>query len=250
MASGNPPAAQGIVCSSAHFGSFSGLRRATRRRPAFRALPPGTAPAGGAWVIHDRGVREAARGGVLRWQLAPRLTAAALTESSVAIRNSAGVEVAAIFMRGASAIRIVARDVSLRSVTALPRNAWKWRWTHRSRRSPSSFRQGARSRREVRGRWAAPRRGVPGATLRVGIAWPAAVGAGGAVPAGTHTHADLIWWVDVPAPLVRISPAPHRRPAGGRPRGPVDAQVVTTRAAVRQNERFGQYRWALAEAWR
>jgi hypothetical protein len=51
---------------------------------------------------------------VLRWQLAPDLRAAAITAHSLAIRDGAGVAVAAIFMRGSSATRIVVRDVSLR----------------------------------------------------------------------------------------------------------------------------------------
>jgi hypothetical protein len=113
--SGIPARAQGVVCSSSHFGSFSGIAAGhlAGGRPSAhcrRVLHQ----RGGAWVIHDRGVREAARGGVLRWQLSPHLTAAAVTASSLAIRNAAGVGVAAIFMRGASAIRIVARDVSRR----------------------------------------------------------------------------------------------------------------------------------------
>jgi hypothetical protein len=69
---------------------------------------------GGAWLIHDRGVRAGTRGGVLRWQLAPQLTAVPLTAESVAVRNAAGAGVATIIMRGASAVRIVTREVSLR----------------------------------------------------------------------------------------------------------------------------------------
>ena len=112
---GIPARAQGVVCSSSHFSSFAGIAAGhlAGGRPSAhcrRVLHQ----RGGAWVIHDRGVREAARAGVLRWQLAPHLTAAALTASSVAIRDGAGAGVAAVFMRGASAIRIVARDVSLR----------------------------------------------------------------------------------------------------------------------------------------
>ena len=113
--SGIPARARGVVCSSLHFSSFSGIAagHVAGGRPSAhcrRVLHQ----RGGAWVIHDRGVREAARGGVLRWQLAPHLSASAVTESSLVIRNAAGVGVAAIFMRGASAIRIVARDVSRR----------------------------------------------------------------------------------------------------------------------------------------
>ena len=110
-----PRAAQGVVCSSAHFSSFSGVAmgHVAGGRPSAhcrRVLHQ----RGGAWVVHDRGVRSAARGGVLRWQLAPHLTAAVLTEHSVAIRNGAGSDVATIFLRGAAPVRIVTRDVSPR----------------------------------------------------------------------------------------------------------------------------------------
>jgi hypothetical protein len=112
---GTPPRAQGIVCSSAHFSSFLGLatghmaggRPSAHRRAVLHRR-------GGPWVVHDRGVRTAARGGVLRWQLAPRLTAAVLTEHSVVIRDGAGSDVATIFLRGAAPVRIVTRDVSPR----------------------------------------------------------------------------------------------------------------------------------------
>jgi Heparinase II/III-like protein/Heparinase II/III N-terminus len=112
---GIPPPAQGIVCSSAHFSSFSGVAmgHVASGRPSAhcrRALHQ----RGGAWVVHDRGARTATRGGVLRWQLAPHLTAAVLTEHSVVIRDGAGTEVATIFLRGAAPVRIVARDVSPR----------------------------------------------------------------------------------------------------------------------------------------
>jgi hypothetical protein len=112
---GTPPRAQGVVCSSAHFSSFFGLamghvasgRPSTHCRGVLHQR-------GGAWVVHDRGVRTATRGGVLRWQLAPHLTAAVLAEHSVVIRDGAGSGVATIFLRGASQVRIVARDVSPR----------------------------------------------------------------------------------------------------------------------------------------
>jgi hypothetical protein len=112
---GTPPRAQGVVCSSAHFSSFLGLatghvaggRPSTHCRAVLHRR-------GGPWVVHDRGVRTAARGGVLRWQLAPRLTAAVLTDLSVVIRDGAGSDVATIFLRGAAPVRIVTRDVSRR----------------------------------------------------------------------------------------------------------------------------------------
>jgi Heparinase II/III-like protein len=112
---GIPARAHGMVCSSAHFSSFFGLAAGhvadgrpsahCRRVLHFR---------GGAWVVHDRGLREGARRGVLRWQLAPYLTAAPLTAESVAILDGAGVGVATIFLRGASTARVLVRDVSLR----------------------------------------------------------------------------------------------------------------------------------------
>jgi hypothetical protein len=75
---------------------------------------------GGAWVVHDRALRESARRGVLRWQLAPHLTAAAVSAQSVAIRDGAGVAVATIFLHGASAARVLMRDVSLRHGHRVP----------------------------------------------------------------------------------------------------------------------------------
>lgn len=112
---GTPRRAQGVVCSSAHFSSFFGLamghmaggRPSAHRRGMLHRRR-------GPWVIHDRGVRPAAHGGVLRWQLAPHLTAAVLTEYSVLIRDGAGSVVATLFLRGAAPVRIVARDVSPR----------------------------------------------------------------------------------------------------------------------------------------
>ena len=118
---GIPPRAQGVVCSSAHFSSFVGLAMGhmgggrpsahLRRVLHLRA---------GAWVIHDHGVRSAARDGVLRWQLAPHLSAAVLTEHSVLIRDDTGIAVATIFLRGAAPVRVVTRDVSPRLGERIP----------------------------------------------------------------------------------------------------------------------------------
>ena len=112
---GIPAPAQGLVSCAADFSGFFGLAagHAAGGRPSAhcrRVLHQ----RGGAWVIHDRGVRAGTRGGVLRWQLAPQLTAVPLTAESVAVRNAAGAGVATIVMRGASAVRIVTREVSLR----------------------------------------------------------------------------------------------------------------------------------------
>ena len=112
---GIPPPPQGIVCSSAHFSSFCGvaLGHVASGRPSahLRAM---LHRRGGPWVVHDRGVRTATRGGVLRWQLAPHLTAAVLDEHSVVIRDGKGAGVAIVFLRGAAPVRIVTRDVSPR----------------------------------------------------------------------------------------------------------------------------------------
>jgi hypothetical protein len=51
---------------------------------------------------------------VLRWQLAPHLSADVTGEHSVLIRDDGGRVVATIFLRGAAPVRVVARDVSLR----------------------------------------------------------------------------------------------------------------------------------------
>jgi len=112
---GTPPRARGVVCSNAHFSSFFGLAMGhmVGGRPSAHCRGV-LHRRGGPWVIHDRGVRTAARGGVLRWQLAPHLTAAVLNEYSVVIRDRAGSGLATIFMRGAAPVRIVARDVSPR----------------------------------------------------------------------------------------------------------------------------------------
>jgi hypothetical protein len=112
---GIPPPAQGIVCSSAQFGSFSGVAMghvASGRPSAHHRWV--LHQRGGAWVVHDRGVRSAACGGVLRWQLAPHLTAAVLSGHSVVVRDGAGGCMATIFLRGAAPVRIVMRDVSPR----------------------------------------------------------------------------------------------------------------------------------------
>ena len=112
---GTPPRAQGLVCSNVHFSSFfgtatghvSGGRLSTHTRAVLHLRC-------GAWVIHDRATRSAAREGLLRWQLAPGLTAIVLEERSVSIRDDADRVVATIFLRGARPVRIVPREVSPR----------------------------------------------------------------------------------------------------------------------------------------
>jgi Heparinase II/III-like protein/Heparinase II/III N-terminus len=118
---GIPSRAQGVVCSSAHFSGFLGL--ATGHVAGSRPSAHSRAvlhQRGGAWVVHDRGVRTAARGGVVRWQLAPHLTVAVLTERSVVIRDAAGGAVATIFLQGAAPVRVVTRDVSPRLGQRVP----------------------------------------------------------------------------------------------------------------------------------
>jgi hypothetical protein len=118
---GIPARARGAVCSSADFSSFFGLatghvaggRPSTHCRRVLHHR-------GGAWVVHDRGVRERARSGVLRWQLAPGLIATLLTPQSIVIRASTGIGLAAIWMRGAVSPRIVTREVSQRLGQRVP----------------------------------------------------------------------------------------------------------------------------------
>jgi hypothetical protein len=112
---GVPPRPQGVVYSSTHFSGFAAratghvdsARPSLHRRRVLHLR-------GGAWVIHDQGVRDGARGGTLRWQLAAGLVAESLTPHCVAIRDHAGLRIATIFMLGASVPRIVTRDASSR----------------------------------------------------------------------------------------------------------------------------------------
>ena len=112
---GIPEQAQGRVYSSAEFSSFLGTavghlaggRPSTHCRQVLHRK-------GGAWVIRDRAVRAGARAGVLRWQLAPHLTATAVTARRVEVRNAAGGAIATVYLCGASPVRIVMRDVSPR----------------------------------------------------------------------------------------------------------------------------------------
>jgi hypothetical protein len=155
----------------------------------------------GAWLIHDRGVRAGARGGVLRWQLAPGLTAAALTAETVVIRNESGAAVATVIMRGAAAVGVVTRDVSLRlgqrvaaQCLELPLDASLEALTIIAPAAP-----------------AAPDGSLPtfemeGSTGRGGVAWSDAAGrhrviAGAPqealpLPQGVASNADLLWWVE------------------------------------------------------
>jgi hypothetical protein len=118
---GIPARAQGAVYSSVDFSSFFGLatghvssgRPSTHCRRVLHYR-------GGAWVVHDRGGREGARSGVLRWQLAPGLVATFLTPHSIAIRTSAGIGLAAICTSGAAPLRIVTREVSPRLGQRVP----------------------------------------------------------------------------------------------------------------------------------
>jgi hypothetical protein len=112
---GTLPRAQGVVCSSTHFSSFSGLAMGHVAGGRLSLHGRGVLhQRAGAWVVHDRGARVSARAGVLRWQLAPHLTAAVLTQHSVVVRDRAGRDVATIFLRGAAPVHILARDVSPR----------------------------------------------------------------------------------------------------------------------------------------
>jgi len=110
-----PPRAHGRVCSSASFSGFCGVAighvgggRASQhcRRVLHRR--------GAAWVIHDRGMRTGARTGLVRWQLGRGLSVTALTPQTVAITNKAGLNVATVYLQGASPVRIVTREVAPR----------------------------------------------------------------------------------------------------------------------------------------
>jgi hypothetical protein len=112
---GIPARAQGLVCSSAPFSSFFGLAMGHVAGGRYSVHCRGVLhQRGGAWVVHDLAARTAACGGVLRWQLAPHLTAAALADHQVLVRDGTGRAVATIFMRGAAPVRVVTRDASPR----------------------------------------------------------------------------------------------------------------------------------------
>jgi hypothetical protein len=195
---GIPARAQGVVACGADFSGFFGLApgHAGERSSAHcrRVLHQRD----GAWLIHDLGVRAGARGGMLRWQLAPQLTAAPLGVESVAIRNDAGAPVATIFMRGASALRIVARDVSLRfgqrvaaQCLELPLDASLEALTIVAPAAPD----GSLLTFEV-----------GGPLGRGGVSWSDAAGRhrvivgapqeGSRLPEGMARSADLLWWVE------------------------------------------------------
>jgi len=112
---GIPARAQGAVYSSSHFSSFFGLAtgHVASGRPSIHCRRVLHQRAG-AWVVHDRGVRQGARSGVLRWQLAPGLVATLRTRRSIDIRTATGINLATICMCGAAAPRIVTRGVSPR----------------------------------------------------------------------------------------------------------------------------------------
>jgi hypothetical protein len=224
---GIPARATGVVGCGADFSSFFGLApgHVAGGRPSAhcrRVLHQ----RGGAWLIHDRAVRAGARSGTLRWQLAPHLTAAPLNAQSVAISNGAGIGVATIVMRGASAVRIVTRDVSLRlgqrivaQCLELPLDASLEALTIIA----PAARDGSLLTFEV-----------DGPLARGSVAWSDAasrhrviVGApaeASQVPERMARNADLLWWVEDAAhdsdALVVAMPA-------YAPDVPGDAQVVT-----------------------
>jgi heparinase II/III-like protein len=112
---GVPEPAQGRVCSCAEFSSFFGLTTGhlAGGRPSLHCREV-LHRRGGAWVIRDRGARLGAHAGVVRWQLAPHLTATVVNARLVAVCNEAGRAIATVYLRGASPVRIAMRDVSLR----------------------------------------------------------------------------------------------------------------------------------------
>jgi hypothetical protein len=153
---------------------------------------------GGAWLIHDRAVRAGARGGVLRWQLAPKLSATPVSAGSVAIRNEAGAAVATVFMRGASVLRIVTRDVSLRLGQRVPAQCLELPLDASLEAltviAPAAA-DGSLLTFEVDGR---PTSG--------GVAWSDAAGRhrliigapeeASRLPEGIAGNADLLWWIE------------------------------------------------------
>jgi hypothetical protein len=228
---GVPARAHGMVCSSSHFSSFVGLATGhlTGGRPSVHCRQV-LHRRGGAWVIHDRAVRKGAAGGVLRWQLAPHLTAAALTSSSVAIHNRAGVGVAAIFMRGASAVRIEARDVSLRLGQRVVAQCLEMQ-LDASLEALTIIAPAAEDGSLVNF-------GADGELPERGVLWSDTIARHLVVtgripqrlelPPGVSSHADLIWWVEGAgvAPYDEHSGLIAALPAA-LPRTPADAQVIT-----------------------
>ena len=197
---GIPARAQGAVCSSPDFSSFFGLatghvasgRPSTHCRRVLHLR-------GGAWVVHDRGVREGARSGVLRWQLAPGLITTVLTPQSIAIRTSAGIGLAAICTRGAASPRIVTREVSPRLGRRVPAQCLELRLDAvlealtiivpaSADGSLVTF-EADEDGRSVRWSDAAGRH-------RVSVAAP---GQFAPLPAGVAGRADLVWQADVAA---------------------------------------------------
>jgi len=196
---GIPARAQGAVCSSPDFSSFFGLatghvasgRASTHCRRVLHHR-------GGAWVVHDRGVREGARSGVLRWQLAPGLVAALLTSQSIVIRTSTGVGLAAICLRGAAAPRIVTREVSPRLGQRAPAQCLELQLDAvlealtvivPASADGSLVTFEADDGHSIRWSDAAGRH-------RVSVAAPGQVAP---LPAGVSGHADLVWQADVAA---------------------------------------------------
>ena len=223
---GIPPRAQGVVSCTADFSSFAGLASGhlSGGRPSAhcrRVLHQ----RGGAWLIHDKGVRAGgARGGTLRWQLAPQLAAAQLDAHSVTIQNAAGAAVATIVMWGAAAVRIVTREVSPRlgqrvaaQCLELPLDA--------SLEALTLIAPAA-----VEG--SLPAFELAGSLGRGGVAWSDAGGrhrviTGGAeqasqLPEGPAGNADVLWQVERPAGeshdalMVRMPAFPPGFPGDGQ----------------------------------
>jgi hypothetical protein len=82
-------------------------RPSLHRRTVIRA-------AGGAWLITDAGERPHCKSGIIRWQLAPTLTASEALDGVVAIARPDGSIVAWLVSCGVLTLQVVTRNVSLR----------------------------------------------------------------------------------------------------------------------------------------
>jgi hypothetical protein len=197
---GIPARAQGAVCSSPDFSGFFGLatghvasgRPSTHCRRVLHHR-------GGAWVVHDRAVREGAQSGVLRWQLAPELIATLLTPQSIVIRTSTGIGLAAICMHGAASPRIVTREVSPRLGQRVPAQCLELQLDAVLEALtiivPASM-DGSLVTFEVDEDGRSVRWRDPAGRHRVSVA---AHGQVAPLPAGVAGRADLVWQADVAA---------------------------------------------------
>lgn len=110
-----PERASGAVCCSGEVTGFSGLAfghsggpRPSRHDRQILHLRAGP------WVVLDRGERQGARCGTVRWQLAPSLQAELLDERSVMIFSKEGTVLATVLAPVSSGLRVTPRGASPR----------------------------------------------------------------------------------------------------------------------------------------